>query len=61
MNLRTVRSRDGALELLGLLGYDGAVGRPYDLSDLGWEGVGTRLRSERFSGTRIRRARGGDA
>lgn len=47
MNLRAVRSRDGALELLGLLGYDGAVGRPYDLSDLGWEGVGTRLRSER--------------
>ena len=47
MNLVSVRSTDTALELLGLLGYDRSVSRPYDLSDLGWEGVGTRLRNER--------------
>ena len=43
MNLRTVRSPDGALELLRLLGYDAAQARPYDLADLGWSGVGLRL------------------
>jgi hypothetical protein len=47
MNLVAVRSRETALELLGLLGYDAAAARPFDLTDLGWEGVGTRLRSER--------------
>jgi hypothetical protein len=47
MNLVAVRSRETALELFGLLGYDGALGSPYDLADVGWEGMGTRLRSER--------------
>jgi len=47
MNLVAVRSTETALELLGLLGYDASLARPYDLSDLGWEGTATRLRSER--------------
>ena len=53
MNLTTVRSADTALELLGLLGYDAAGARPYDLHDLGWEGVGRRL-----GGTRAGRGYG---
>jgi hypothetical protein len=47
MNLRAVRSPEGALELLGLLGYDRGLARPYDLSDLGWQGRGTRLLRDR--------------
>jgi hypothetical protein len=47
MNVRAVRSPEGALELLGLLGYDRGLARPYDLSDLGWQGRGTRLLRDR--------------
>lgn len=44
MNLRGVRSPEGTLELLGLLGYDSGRARPYDLADVGWDGQGMRLR-----------------
>lgn len=47
MNVRAVRSAEGALELLALLGYDRGLARPYDLSDVGWPGRGTRLLSDR--------------
>lgn len=43
MNLRAVRSEEGALSLLGLLGYDTATVKPYDLTEVGWDGVGRRL------------------
>jgi hypothetical protein len=47
MNVRAVRSPESALELLGLLGYDPGLARPYDLSDLGWQGRGIRLLRDR--------------
>jgi hypothetical protein len=49
MNLRAVRSPEGALELLGLLGYDATHARPYDLADVGWSGAGLRLGGARAS------------
>jgi hypothetical protein len=50
MLLRGVRSVDGALALLRALGYDTSIARPYDLTDVGLSGVGTRLRAHQTRG-----------
>ncbi len=50
MLLRGGRSVDGALGLLRALGYDTAAARPYDLTEVGLSGVGTRLRTHQTRG-----------
>jgi hypothetical protein len=50
MNLRSLRSPDGALEVLRQLGYDTETAKPYQLEDVGLSGVGTRLRRSQSRG-----------
>jgi hypothetical protein len=46
MILRTLRSQEDAITLLGLLGYD-AKALPYDASAVGFDGDALRLNSDR--------------